>query len=185
MDQKKKIHLLGMCGSLRKESYNLKLMHAIEELLPENVTLTIADLGALPHYNNDLENDLPESVLKLIEQAKVSDALIITTPEYNYSIPGMLKNGLDWLSRQFADWPLRGKPAAVTGASTGTLGTVRAQLHLRDILFAFDMEIARPEVYVGHAQQKFDDDGRLIDEPTREFVQMLIDNLIETVGNKA
>lgn len=182
MEQNKQFQLLGMCGSLRRESYNMKLLRAIEELLPENVTLTIADLSALPHYNGDLENNLPESVLTLIEQAKSADAFVITTPEFNYSIPGMLKNGLDWLSRQFADWPLKGKPVAATGATPGTLGTVRAQGHLRDILFAFDMQIARPEVYVGQVQHKFDENGKLIDEPTREFLQKLVDNLISKVN---
>lgn len=184
MQNDNKIHLLGMCGSLRKESYNMKLLLAIQEMLPKNVTLTIADLGELPHYNNDFENNPPESVLKLIELAKSADGLVITTPEYNYSIPGMLKNGLDWLSRQFAGWPLRGKPVLATGATPGTLGTVRAQGHLRDILFAFDMQIARPEVYVGQVQHKFDDNGKLTDEPTREFLQKLVDDLINKIESK-
>lgn len=182
MENNKTIQLLGMCGSIRAESYNKKLLLAMKELLPAHVSLTIADLESLPHYNNDLENNPPEPVLKLIEQARAADGLIITTPEYNYSIPGMLKNGLDWVSRQFSGWPLRGKPVAITGATPGTLGTVRAQGHLRDILFAFDMQIARPEVYVGQCAGKFDENGKLIDEPTEEFLQKLIDNLLVKIN---
>lgn len=181
MANNKRFHLLGMCGSLRKESYNMKLLKTIEQMLPEHVSMTIANLGSLPHYNNDFENDPPESVLRLIEQAQAADGLVITTPEYNYSIPGMLKNGLDLLSRQFSAWPLRGKPVAATGAATGMLGTVRAQMHLREILFALDMKVIRPEVYVGQAQHKFDEAGNLIDEPTHEFVQKLVNNLVQAL----
>lgn len=182
MENQQSIHIVGFCGSLRKDSYNLKLLKAAGELLPSHAKFTIADISQLPHYNQDLEANLPKPVVDLIDLAKSADAIVIATPEFNYSIPGVLKTALDWLSRQYADWPLKGKPAAIMGATPGTLGTVRAQMQLRQILLALDTRtVTRPEVYVGQVKSKFDENGNLIDETTRDFVKQLMDNLVQEI----
>ncbi|HEY3859953.1 MAG TPA: NADPH-dependent FMN reductase, partial [Gammaproteobacteria bacterium] len=125
--------VLAMVGSLRKGSYNKMALHAAIELKPADMEIEVADIGALPLYDDDVRVEgYPPAVMKLREQVKAADALLFVTPEYNYSVPGVLKNAIDWASRP-PDQPLDGKPAAIMGASTGKLGTARAQYHLRQI----------------------------------------------------
>ncbi|MDZ7292114.1 MAG: NAD(P)H-dependent oxidoreductase [candidate division KSB1 bacterium] len=173
------IHVLGFAGSLRKASYNAALLRAASELLPEGMTLEIFDLAPIPLYNNDVEAaGAPEAVRNFKECIRTADALLIATPEYNYSIPGVLKNAIDWASRPPKDSPLSGKPLAIMGASTGQWGTVRAQLHLRQICFANNMfPLNKPEVLVTRAAEKFDAAGRLTDETTRKYVRALLEAL--------
>jgi chromate reductase len=173
-----KIHVLGFSGSLRKGSFNTALLRAAVELLPEGMTLEIFDLSPLPFFNSDLEaQGTPEAVKNFKARIAAADALLIATPEYNYSIPGVLKNAIDWASRTPKDSPLNGKPVAMTGAG-GMFGTVRAQMHLRQIALHNGMLVlAKPEVYVARASEKFDTAGRLIDEPTRQRLRELLEAL--------
>ena len=165
------IHVLGFSGSLRKGSYNTALLRAAAQLLPDGLTLEIFDLSQIPLYNDDIRaSGYPEVVEAFRSRIAVADALLIATPEYNYSIPAVLKNALDWASRP-PEPPLTGKPVAIMGASTGNFGTVRAQLHLRQVcVFTNMFPLNKPEVLVARAQDKFDIEGRLIDETTRGFV---------------
>jgi chromate reductase, NAD(P)H dehydrogenase (quinone) len=174
------IHVLGFSGSLRKGSYNSALLHAAGELLPEGMTMETFDLSAIPVYNEDVRQaGFPDAVQRFRERIAAADALLIATPEYNYSIPGVLKNALDWASRP-PDPPLDGKPVAIMGASTGNFGTVRSQMHLRQVCVYTNMlPINKPEVLVAQAKGKFDADGRLTDETTRGFVRDLLTALAD------
>jgi chromate reductase, NAD(P)H dehydrogenase (quinone) len=173
------IHILGISGSLRRASYNSALLRAANELLPENVTLEISPLDGIPLFNQDTEADVPETVRIFRESIASADAVLFATPEYNASIPGVLKNAIDWASRP-PERVLDGKPAAIMGATTGQFGTLRAQLHLRQILSHVNMQMVnKPEVYVMQAKSKFDANGRLTDETSRGFVRDLVVNLVQ------
>ena len=175
------MRVLGISGSLRRRSYNTALLRAAAELLPDGLTLQTADLGDIPLYNDDVlvASGFPESVQRLRAQLAAADALLIVTPEYNYSIPGVLKNAIDWASRP-PDMPFAGKPAAIIGATSGMFGTVRAQQHLRQILTMLDVHVLnKPEVLVAQAREKFDADGQLVDANTRKFVALLLQNLAD------
>ena len=163
---------VGLLGSLRKGSYNAMLMRAAAELLPSDVTLTVAPIGDLPHYDADLDAaGAPEAVRRFKAQLRAADAIVIVSPEYNYSVPGFLKNAIDWASRK-PDPALEGKPGLIMGVSTGAFGTVRMQHHLRQICVAVDVRLlTRPEIAIGRAQERFDAEGRLVDESTRDLVR--------------
>ncbi|MFJ2990169.1 NADPH-dependent FMN reductase [Collimonas sp. NPDC087041] len=177
-----RIRILGVAGSLRAQSYNLMLLQAAQELLPAEVELEIYSLEDLPLYNQELEQDLPASVLRLKQAIKRADAILFTTPEYNYSIPGVLKNAIDWASRPGGESAWAGKPAAIAGASPGVLGTARAQYHLRQILVALDVTaVNQPEVMIGNASERFDANGRLVDDKSRHFFSLLLNNLLELI----
>ncbi|MEM3400439.1 MAG: NAD(P)H-dependent oxidoreductase [Nitrososphaerota archaeon] len=142
-------------------------MRAAAELMPRNAKLEIFDIEGIPLYNQDFENDVPAKVKEFKEKIRRADAILIATPEYNYSFPGVLKNAIDWASRPPGDNSFEGKPVAIMSASIGTLGGARAQYHLRQVLIALNMyPINRPEVMVPLAREKFDENGRLIDEST-------------------
>lgn len=169
--------ILGLSGSLRKGSYNTAALRAVGELLPQGVTLEISDLAPIPLYNEDVE-PFPAAVRLLRSAIAQSDAVLIATPEYNHSISGVLKNALDWLSCS-PDPPCENKPVAIFGVSTGRFGTLRAQLHLREICAALNMLVLpKPEVFIAQAREKFDAEGRLIDAPTRERLRALLEALI-------
>jgi chromate reductase len=173
-----RIHVLGIAGSLRANSYNKALLSAAAELLPEGMTLEIFDIAPIPLYNEDVElAGLPASVKAFRERIAAADALLIATPEYNYSIPGVLKNAIDWASRP-PEPPLAKKPVAIMGASSGGFGTVRCQHHLRQVLVTTNMRpIQKPEVMVSVVQSKIDAAGRLTDEKTREALRDLLEAL--------
>jgi chromate reductase, NAD(P)H dehydrogenase (quinone) len=175
----KSIHILGFAGSLRIGSYNAAALRAAQEILPEGMTLEIFDIADIPQYNGDVEQvEIPEPVKKFKERIKHADALLIATPEYNYSVPGVLKNAIDWASRPLGDTPLPGKPVAILGASMGIFGTARAQYHLRQICICLNMLVLnRPEVFIGEAHTKFDGTGKLTDEETRKRIQALLESL--------
>jgi chromate reductase len=173
------INILGFAGSLRRDSYNRALLRVAAELTPEGAKLEIFDLEGIPPFNQDLENSLPERVREFKTRIRSADALLIATPEHNYSIPGVLKNAIDWASRPHGDNSFEGKPAAIMSASTGMLGGARAQYHLRQVFIFLDMyPVNKPEVFVTFAGQKFDKQGRLIDEKTREYIKALLESLI-------
>ncbi len=175
----KPIHILGFAGSLRKNSYNKALLRAAAELMPKDAVLETFDLEGIPPFNQDLETQPPEKVKDFKAKVKAADAILIATPEYNYSIPGVLKNAIDWASRPYPDNAFNDKPVAMMGASTGMLGTARAQYHLRQCFVFLNMHtVNKPEVMVNYAQEKFDADGRLKDEKARERIAELIESLI-------
>jgi chromate reductase len=165
------VHLLGISGSLRSGAYNTALLHACRELLPEGCSLEVVTLEAVPLYNEDVRAlGLPPAVLHLREQIARAAGVIIATPEYNYSIPGVLKNAIDWASRP-PDQPFEQKPVAIMGASPSGLGTARAQYHLRQcFVFLNSCVLNRPEVMIPKAHERFDANGKLTDEPTRQQV---------------
>jgi chromate reductase, NAD(P)H dehydrogenase (quinone) len=174
-----KTKILGFAGSLRKDSYNKALLRAVQELLPEGAELEIFNLEGIPLFNQDLELDQPEKVREFKAKIRAADALLIATPEYNYSVPGVLKNALDSASRPYGDNPFDGKPVAIMGASIGMLGTGRAQYHLRQSMVFLNMHpVNRPEVIITFAQQKIDQSGRVTDEETRGTIQELLKALI-------
>ncbi len=174
------ISILGFAGSLRKDSYNKALLRAALELLPEGAKLEIFDLEDIPPFNQDLEETSPEKVKDLKRKIRAADALLIATPEYNYSIPGVLKNAIDWASRPYGDNVFENKPVALMSASDSMLGGARAQYHLRQTLVALNMHpVNRPEVIAASAGEKIDENGRVVDEKTRKKIKSLLEKLVE------
>jgi chromate reductase len=172
------ISIFGFAGSLRKGSYNKSLLRTAAELLPPNIELEIFDLEGIPPFNQDLEQQPPEKVKEFKAKIKAADALLIATPEYNYSLPGVLKNAVDWGSRPYGDNAFEDKPLAIMGASPGTIGTARAQYHLRQTCVFLNMHpLNKPEVMVTFAQDKVDKEGRFTDQKTRDFVKDLLISL--------
>lgn len=166
------LHILGISGSLRTGSINRGLLIAASEMMPEGMTLEIADIAGIPLYNeDDFAESVPEAVNYLKEQILQADGIVIATPEYNHSIPGVLKNAIDWASRPRKTQPFAGKPVAVMGAG-GRSGTVGAQAHLKQVAAALGMEVLlAPEVAVQRAWEKFDENGGLVDENTRQLLK--------------
>lgn len=169
------IRVVGISGSLRAGSYNSAALRAAVALAPEGMTIETAEIGDLPLYNDDVRAaGYPAPVQRLRDQLAAADAILFVTPEYNYSIPGVLKNAIDWASRPPSQ-PFDNKPVAIMGASGGVLGSARAQYQLRQMLvFLNAFPLNKPEVMIGTAQSKFDEAGRLTDEPTREFIRTLL-----------
>ena len=173
------VRIFTFCGSLRNGSYNRMLLRAAEELAPDGVSFESLDIGRLPLYNEDVRaQGFPPVVEEMRNQIRAADALLFVTPEYNYSIPGVLKNAIDWASRP-PDQPFNAKPAAIMGASPSMLGSARAQYHLRQVCVYLNiLLINQPEVFVAAANSKFDADGRLSDEAARKFVAQLMQSLV-------
>lgn len=157
--------LIGISGSLRKESFNTKMLHAAANCLPEDVSITFISCEDLPLYNTDIDGDQkPDSVVKFINSIAECDGLLFSTPEYNYSIPGLLKNAIDWASRPAYKSVLAGKPVAILSASKSPVGGARVQSHLRDILSAtLSPVVPSPPFLIPQVQGKFDDEGKLVD----------------------
>ncbi|HEX7028894.1 MAG TPA: NAD(P)H-dependent oxidoreductase [Gammaproteobacteria bacterium] len=172
-------NILGMVGSLRKGSFNRGLMEAARERLPEGANLTVADIGNLPLFSEDLESDMPSAVRTLKQQVERANAVLIATPEYNYSVPGVLKNAIDWASRPYGQNSFNGKPVAIMGASIGMLGTARAQYHLRQMFVFLNMyPVNQPEVMLPFASQNFDSEGKLTNETTGRLIGELLEALV-------
>ena len=171
--------VLGISGSLRRDSYNTKLLRAAGELLPPFAELETWDgLKAVPPFDEDDEEPAPAAVASLRDAVAAADVLLFATPEYNASIPGQLKNAVDWLSRPVATTVLRGRPALVVGASTGAFGAVWSQAELRKVLATAGARVVEAEVAVGHAPAKFDEDGRLVDGEIAEQLQEAVEVLL-------
>ena len=164
------LSLLGICGSARKASLNRALLRTLGELFPDGTTFKIHEsLDQLPIFNSELDD--PASVLALKAAIAAAHGVVIAAPEYNYSIPGGLKNALDWVSRPPATSPMRGKPIAICGAASGMSGTIRAQTHLRQMLVYSDSPcMNQPEILIPRAQERFDANGQLTDESTRQLL---------------
>ena len=165
------VRILGIAGSLRRGSYNAATLRAAQELAPAGMTIERFDIAPIPLYNEDVrQQGFPPPVEDFRGRIKSADGLLIVTPEYNYSIPGVLKNAIDWASRP-PDQPFDGKPTGIMGASMGIHGSSRAQYHLRQcFVFLNGLVMNRAEVMIPVAQNKFDADGMLTDQPTRDFI---------------
>ena len=165
------ISVLGIAGSLRQGSFNRATLRAAQELAPDGMRIDSFDIKPIPLYDEDVrQQGFPPPVQALRDQIKAADAVLLVTPEYNYSTSGVLKNAIDWASRP-PEQPFDGKPIGIMGASGGTLGTARAQFHLRQcFIFLNGLVMNRPEVMIPSAQTKFDAEGKLTDQPTQDFI---------------
>jgi len=173
-----KIKVLAFAGSLRKGSFNKALIRAAVDVAPENVAIEVFDLEGMPLFNQDLEATPPQKVKEFKEKIRAADALLIATPEYNFSIPGVLKNAIDCASRPKTDTPLEGKPVAIMSASTGRFGGARAQYQLRQSFIFLNMQpVNRPEVMLSDASHNIDVDGNITNEQTRQLIRQLLEAL--------
>ena len=177
-ETKDALKVLGMSGSLRKGSFNTMALRAAQGLAPEGMTIETAGIGDLPLYNDDIRAaGYPPVVQAFRDKIAAADALLFVTPEYNYSVSGVLKNAIDWGSRPPSQ-PFDGKPVAIMGASGGILGTARAQYHLRQMCVFLNMlPVNKPEVMIGQAASRFDAEGKLADEATRGLIKQLLESL--------
>jgi chromate reductase len=172
------LDILALSGSLRTDSFNAKLLAAARDLAPADAGVEIYDYRDVPLYDGDIEvRDYPEAARRLKDRIRKADALLIATPEYNYSVPGVLKNALDWVSRPYGDSALTGKPLAIIGGGGGQ-GTNRAQDHLRQIAHGLDMQVVRrPEIFIANVWGKFDENGALTDPIANKLIAELLGNL--------
>jgi NAD(P)H-dependent FMN reductase len=176
----KQMKVIAIVGSIRDQSYNLKLAKYVQRRYKEKVDIEIVNIKDLPFYDQDIEENPPVVVTGFKRKVAEADAVLWLTPEYNYSIPGVLKNAIDWLSR--VDKVMIGKPSWIMGATMGNLGTVRAQDHLRDILFSSGVNsplLPGNEVYIGAVHEKIDEAGNLTHEPTIQFLDMVVENFVK------
>ena len=174
-----KISIFGFAGSLRKGSYNKALLRAAVELTPKDADLETFDLEGIPPFNQDLESNPPDKVKEFKKKIKAADAILIVSPEANYTLPGVLTNAMNWASRPYGDSAFDGKPVAVMSASVGMLGGARAQYHLRQSFVWLNMHpMNMPEVMVPFAQEKIDANGRVTDETTKGKIKELLESLV-------
>lgn len=165
------VRIAAFAGSIRQGSYNKALLRAAQELSPDGMEVEILDIADIPVYNMDLEASFPQAVVNFKKHIAAADGVLIATPEHNHSFSGVLKNAIDWGSRPYGDSCFQGKPVILQSASTGIYGGVRAQAQLRQVLGYLEMKPMQfPEVYITQAKDKFDEDLRLIDEPSRERI---------------
>jgi chromate reductase, NAD(P)H dehydrogenase (quinone) len=173
------VKILGIAGSLRKGSYNRALLRIAQQLLPPGATMETFDLVGIPPFNEDDEKNVPRIVTDFKAAIRRADAILFATPEYNYSIPGVLKNAIDWASRPYGDSAWMGKTAGIMGASMGRMGTARAQYHLRQVFVYLEVDaINQPEVMVANASNTFDEKGNLTHEGSREAIRGLLEALV-------
>ena len=179
------VYLIGMSGSLRKDSFNTRLLFAVQQLWPENVTMGIVSIADQPLYNADLDlpaaKQRPPMVQQFREALATADGFVFVSPEYNYSIPGGLKNAIDWASRG-EDSPLLNKPVAVMGATPGMWGTVRMQTAFLPVFTFLNMKpILKPEILIAQAAKKFDAQGKLTDDKAKDLIRQKLDALRELI----
>jgi len=171
--------ILGIPGSLRQASFNRFALVAAQALLPAGASLDIFELAGIPVYNQDLDKQPPARVVEMKTRVRAADAILFATPEYNYSMPGVLKNAIDWASRPYGDSAWQGKPVAVMSASVGILGGARAQYHLRQSFVFLNMyPVNQPEVLIANAAQRFNERGELTDETARDLIRKLLAELV-------
>ena len=178
MSEKSALKLLGISGSLRSRSYNSGALQAVASLIPDGAAFSTASLVELPFYNADVEQrGFPDPVQRFRNEVAAADALIFAAPEYNFSVSGVLKNALEWLSRP-PNPPAFGKPCAIFGATVSPLGTARGQFHLRHVCVSLNMiPVNVPHVDITSAKEKFDAEGRLIDKPSVDLLRQLVAEL--------
>ncbi|WP_321925891.1 NADPH-dependent FMN reductase [Paraburkholderia guartelaensis] len=172
-------------GSLRKDSFNRQLAHAVISLAPAEFTFQYLDIGVLPLYSQEYDADYPEVARRFKQQIEAVDALLFVTPEYNRSIPGGLKNALDWGSRPWGTNSWRGKPGAVLGTSVGATGTALSQQHLRNVLAYLDVPLlGQPEMFIKHDASRINEKGEIVSEDTRKFLQGFVDTYVAWVKHQ-
>lgn len=181
--------VLGISGSLRHGSYNTAALRIAKEVAPAGMEIEVAEISSIPLYNEDVKQQgFPPPVEDLRRRVREAHGVLLATPEYNYSIPGVLKNAIDWVSRP-PDQPFEGKPIALMGASIGLLGSARAQYHLRQcFVFMNGYVLNRPEIMIAQAQNKFGSNGQLTDQTTRDLITTLMSNFhawIKRMGARA
>jgi chromate reductase len=175
-----KLTMIGFSGSLRSGSYNTAALRAAQQLAPDGVEIRIHDISRFPPFNQDEDASPPQMVMDLKSAVRAADAVIFSSPEYNYSVPGHLKNVIDWASRPYGDSAWEDKPALIMGASPGNGGTMRMQYHLRQTMVFLNMHpLNRPEVMISKCAEKFDEQGNLTDESTREHIAKALDALVQ------
>lgn len=176
------VKILGIAGSLRKGSYNRGALREAQKLCPEGAKIEIFELDGIPSFNQDEEKTPPPKVVELKQRVRAADAILFVTPEYNYGMPGVLKNAIDWASRPYGDNAWDGKPVALMSAAMSMGGGVRAQYQLRQAFVFLNMEaVVQPEVAIGNAPQRFDEQGNLTDETSKKLIAQLLKNLVEKV----
>jgi chromate reductase, NAD(P)H dehydrogenase (quinone) len=176
------VKILGIAGSLRQGSFNRALLKNAQQLLPAATMLEIFELHGIPVFSEDDEKNPPPKVVEFKQKIRAADAIVFATPEYNYSIPGGLKNAIDWASRPYGDSAWIGKPAAIVGASIGRMGSARAQYHLRQVCVYLQVEaLVSPEVMISNAHEFFDTSGKLTHESSRNALQELLQALVARV----
>ena len=174
------VRILGIAGSLRRDSYNRATLRAAIELAPEGASIETFELDGIPGFNQDDEQNPPAKVVELKKLVREADAILFVTPEYNYSVPGVLKNAIDWASRPYGDSAWNGKPAAIMGASIGAIGTARAQYHLRQMMVFLNMfPVNQPEVMISNAPARFDTQWNLTDNASIDLIRQLLQNLVD------
>lgn len=175
--------IVGLSGSLRKDSKNTSLLYTAQELLPEGVNIEVVDMSVFPLFNQDIEKEgLPPELDAVQRQIAAADGVLIASPEYNHSYTGVLKNAIDWLSRP-PHRPLNEKPVAIVGASPGQFGTARGQFQLRGLLHAINSHVLpKPEVLISGSMQKINAEGKLVDEQTREFYAAMLKAFVQYVN---
>lgn len=173
-------------GSLRRESFNKQLAHALVSLAPGDFTFEFLDIGNLPLYSQDYDADFPEAARTLKQKLTEANALLFVTPEYNRSIPGVLKNAIDWGSRPWGHSAWGGKPGAVIGTSVGAIGTALAQSHLRNVCAYLDIALlGQPEMFIKHDEKRIDANGNIVSEDTRKYLQDFMNKYVAWVKDHA
>ena len=176
------IRILGIAGSLRKQSFNLAALRAAQQLCPGDAQIEICTLEGIPGFNQDEEQKPPQKVIELKSRIRAADAILFATPEYNYGLPGVLKNAIDWASRPYGDNAWSGKPVAILSAALSMGGGVRAQYQLRQSFVFLNMDaVVQPEVAIGNAPQRYDAQGNLADETSKKLIAQLVKNLVDKV----
>jgi chromate reductase len=176
------IRILGIVGSLRKQSYNLGALRAAQQLCPGDAKIEICTLEGIPGFSQDEEQRPPQKVVELKSRIRGADAILIATPEYNYGLPGVLKNAIDWASRPYGDSAWSGKPVAILSAALSMGGGVRAQYQLRQSFVFLNMDaVVQPEVAIGNAPSRYDQQGNLTDETSKKLIAQLVKNLVDKV----
>jgi chromate reductase len=176
------LRILGIAGSLRKTSYNRGALRAAHQLCPEGAKIEVFELDGIPAFNQDEERKPPAKVVELKQKIRNADGILLVTPEYNYGVPGVLKNAIDWASRPYGDNAWDGKPVAIMSAAMSMGGGVRAQYQLRQSFVFLNMEaVVQPEVAIGNATERFDQEGNLKDETSKKLIAQLLQNLVKKV----
>jgi chromate reductase len=176
------IKILGIAGSLRKQSYNKGALRAAQQLCPDGARIEVCELDGIPPFNQDDEKNAPAKVKDLKQRIKAADAILLVTPEYNYGVPGVLKNAIDWASRPYGDNAWDGKPVAIMSAAMSMGGGIRAQYQLRQSFVFLNMDaVVQPEVAINSVGERFDQDGNLTDETAKKLIGQLLRNLCDKV----
>ncbi len=179
-------HIAVIVGSLRRDSTNRQLAVALTSLAPADFSFEFVEIGDLPLYSQDYDADFPEVARQFKQKIEAADGLLFVTAEYNRSIPGVLKNALDWGSRPWGHSSWGGKPGAVAGTSPGATGTALSQQHLRNVLAYLDVPtMGQPEMFIKHNAERIDDNGKIVSDDTRKFLQTFVDRYVQWVNKHA